>query len=68
MVGLEKDILHLVSRVRYVTEIQVGKVFNTKKRYGKRSLKKTLRKMCNDYTLRKFPCNINYSNYNLIMK
>lgn len=63
MVGLEKDILHLVSRVRYVTEIQVGKVFNTKKRYGKRSLKKTLRKMCNDYTLRKFPCNINYSNY-----
>ena len=35
MVGLEKDILYLVSRVRCVTEIQVGKVFNTKKRYGK---------------------------------
>lgn len=63
MVGLEKDILYLVSRVRCVTENQVGKVFNSKKRNGKRSLKKTLRKMCNDYTLRKFPCNINYTSF-----
>ncbi|MEG0051156.1 MAG: hypothetical protein RR712_03175 [Terrisporobacter sp.] len=63
MVGLEKDILYLVSRVRYVTEIQVGKVFTSKKRYGKKSLKKTLRKMCNDYTLRKVPCNINHNNF-----
>lgn len=63
MVGLEKDILYLVSRVRCVTENQVGKVFNSKKRNGKKSLKRTLRKMCNDYTLRKFPCNINYTNF-----
>ena len=62
MVGLEKDILYLVSRVRCVTENQVGKVFNSKKRNNKKSLKRTLRKMCNDYTLRKFPCNINYTN------
>lgn len=63
MMGLEKDILYLVSRVRCVTENQVGKVFNSKKRNGKKSLKRTLRKMCNDYTLRKFPCNINYTNF-----
>lgn len=63
MVGLEKEILYLVSRVRYVTEVQVGKAFNSKKRRGRRPLKKTLRKMCNDYTLRKVPCNINYSNF-----
>ena len=62
MVGLEKDILYLVSRVRCVTENQVGKVFNSKKRNSKKSLKRTLRKMCNDYTLRKFPCNVNYTN------
>ena len=63
MVGLEKEILYLVSRVRYVTENQVGKVFNSKKKRGRKSLKKTLRKMCNDYTLRKFPCNINCTNF-----
>lgn len=63
MVGLEKDILYLVSRVRCVTENQVGKVFNNKKRNSKKSLKRTLRKMCSDYTLRKFPCNINYMNF-----
>lgn len=61
--GLEKDILYLVSRVRYITENQVGKVFNNKRRNNKKSLKRTLRKMCNDYTLRKFPCNINYTNF-----
>ena len=63
MMGLEKDILYLVSRVRCVTENQVGKVFSNKKRSSKKSLKRTLRKMCNDYTLRKFPCNINYTNF-----
>lgn len=62
MVGLEKEILYLVSRVRYVTEIQVGKVFINKKRSRKKILKKTLRKMCNDYTLKKIPCDINYRN------
>lgn len=63
MVGLERDILYLVSRVRCVTENQVGKVFNSKKRNGKKSLKRTLRKMCNDYTLRKFPCDISYTSF-----
>ena len=63
MVGLEKEILYLVSRVRYVTETQVGRVFSSKKRNGKKYLKRTLRKMCNDYTLKKTPCNINYINF-----
>lgn len=35
MGGLEKDILYLIGRVRYVTETQVGKVFNNKKRSNK---------------------------------
>lgn len=63
MGGLEKDILYLIGRVRYVTETQVGKVFNNKKRSNKKYLKRTLRKMCSDYTLRKFPCNISYASY-----
>ncbi|WP_455537905.1 hypothetical protein [Terrisporobacter sp.] len=62
MIGLEKDILYLVSRVRCVTENQVGKVFNNKKRNNKKTLKRILRKMCSDYTLRKFPCNVSYTN------
>ena len=64
MMGLEKDILLLISRIRCMTETQVGKAFSTnKKRYGRRPFKKTLRKMCNEYTLRKYPCNINYNGY-----
>ncbi len=63
MMGIEKDILILISRVRCMTETQVGKVYGTRKKYGKKSFKKTLRKMCNEYTLRKYPCNINYSGY-----
>ena len=63
MVGLEKDILYLVSRVRCITENQVEKVFGNKKRSNKKPLKRTLRKMCSDYTLRKFPCNIVYTNF-----
>ena len=62
MVGLERDILILMSRVRCVTETQVGKVFGNRKIY-KKPFKKTLRKMCNEYTLRKYPCNINYPGY-----
>lgn len=46
-----------------MTETQVGKVLSPKKRYGKKPFKKTLRKMCNEYTLRKYPCNINYTGY-----
>lgn len=63
MMGIEKDILLLISRVRCMTETQVGKVFTSKKRYGRKPFKKTLRKMCNEYTLRKYPCNINYRGY-----
>ena len=63
MIGIEKEILLLISRVRCMTETQVGKVLSPKKRYGRKPFKKTLRKMCNEYTLRKYPCNINYSGY-----
>lgn len=63
MIGIERDILILISRVRCMTETQVGKVFGSRKRYGRKPFKKTLRKMCNEYTLRKYPCNINYSGY-----
>lgn len=63
MVGVEKEILILVSKIRCITESQVGKFFGTRKRYTRKPFKKTLRKMCNEYTLRKYPCNINYSGY-----
>lgn len=63
MIGIEKDILLLISRVRCITETQVGKVFGTRRRYTVKPFKKTLRKMCNDYTLKKYPCNINYCGY-----
>lgn len=63
MMGIERDILLLISRVRCMTETQVGKVFSPKKRYGRKPFKKTLRKMCNEYTLRKYPCNINYNGF-----
>jgi len=63
MTSVEKDILLLISRVRCITENQVSKVFYPKKRYGRKPFKKTLKKMCNEYTLRKYPCNINYSGY-----
>ena len=63
MVGVEKEILILVSKIRCITESQVGKFFGTRKRYTRIPFKKTLRKMCNEYTLRKYPCNLNYSGY-----
>ena len=63
MIGIEKDILILVSKIRCITETQVGKFFGTRKRYSRKTFKKTLRKMCNEYTLRKYPCNINYSGF-----
>lgn len=63
MIGVEKEILILVSKIRCITESQVGKFFGTRKRYTRKPLKKTLRKMCNEYTLRKYPCNINYPGY-----
>lgn len=63
MIGIEKDILILVSKIRCITETQVSKFFGTKRRYSRKPFKKTLRKMCNEYTLRKYPCNINYSGF-----
>ena len=63
MVGVEKEILILVSKIRCITESQVGKFFGTRRRYTRKPFKKTLRKMCNEYTLRKYPCNLNYSGY-----
>ena len=63
MVGVEIEILILVSKIRCITESQVGKFFGTRKRYTRKPFKKTLRKMCNEYTLRKYPCNLNYSGY-----
>lgn len=63
MVGVEKEILILVSKIRCITESQVGKFFGTRKRYTRKPFKKTLRKMCNEYTLKKYPCNLNYSGY-----
>ena len=63
MVGVEKEILILVSKIRCITESQVGKFFGTRKRYTRKPFKQTLRKMCNEYTLRKYPCNLNYSGY-----
>ena len=63
MVGVEKEILILVSKIRCITESHVGKFFGTRKRYTRKPFKKTLRKMCNEYTLRKYPCNLNYSGY-----
>ncbi len=63
MVGVEKEILILVSKIRCITESQVGKFFGTRKRYARKPFKKTLRNMCNEYTLRKYPCNLNYSGY-----
>ena len=63
MTGIEREILILISRIRCMTEIQVGKIFGTRKRYTRKPFKKTLRKMCNEYTLRKYPCNLNYSGY-----
>ena len=61
MIGVEKEILILVSKIRCITE--VGRFFGTRKRFTRKPFKKTLRKMCNEYTLRKYPCNINYSGY-----
>lgn len=63
MVGVEKEILILVSKIRCITESQVGKFFGTRRKYTIKPFKKTLRKMCNEYTLRKYPCNLNYSGY-----
>lgn len=60
---LEKEILFMISRLRCLTESQFNKLYNYKRESKKKTLKKTLRRMCNDYILVKFPCNINYRGY-----
>ena len=39
MVGVEKEILILVSKIRCITESQVGKFFGTRKRYTRKPFK-----------------------------
>ena len=60
---LEKEILFIISRLRCLTENQFNKLYNYKRDSKKKTLRKTLRRMCNDYILVKFPCNINYRGY-----
>lgn len=63
MTILEKEILFIISRLRCLTENQFNKLFNYKRDSKKKTLRRTLRRMCNDYILVKFPCNINYRGY-----
>ena len=60
---LERELLFIISRLRCLTENQVNRLYNRKKDSKKKVLKRTLRRMCNDYILVKFPCNINYRGY-----
>ncbi len=63
MIGVEKEILVLMSQVRCATEQQFNKFFSKKKRVVRSPYKKTLRRMCKEYTLRKYPCNIAYGEF-----
>ena len=63
MLGMEKEILVLMSQVRCATEQQFNKFFSKKTKIVKSPYKKTLRKMCREFTLRKYPCNIVYGEY-----
>lgn len=63
MTALEKEILFIISRFRCLTENQLNKLFNFKRESKKKTLKRTLRRMCNDYILIKFPININYRGF-----
>ena len=63
MLGMEKEILVLMSQVRCATEQQFNKFFSKKRKIIKSPYKKTLRRMCREFTLRKYPCNIVYGDY-----
>lgn len=64
MIGAERDILILMSQVRCATEQQFNKFFaKKKKRVLKSPHKKTLRRMCREFTLKKYPCNIAYGEF-----
>ena len=45
MVGVEKEILILVSKIRCITESQVGKFFGTRKRYTRKPDKKEVNRI-----------------------
>lgn len=60
---LEKEMIFIISRLRCLTENQLNKLFGTKQDPKRRTIKRTLRRMCNDYILVKLPCNINYRGY-----
>lgn len=63
MTALEKEILFIISRLRCLTEVQLNKLFNFKRETKKKTLKRTLRRMCSDCILVKFPVNINYKGF-----
>lgn len=63
MVSMEKEILVLMSQVRCATEQQFNKFFSKKRKIMKSPHKKTLRRMCREFTLKKYPCNVVYGEY-----
>ena len=63
MIGVEKEILVLMSQVRCATEQQFSKFFSKRKRVVRSPYKKTLRRMCKEFTLKKYPCNIAYGEF-----
>ena len=65
MLSIEKEILVLMSQVRCATEQQFNKFFskNKKRKIIKSPHKKTLRRMCREFTLKKYPCNVVYGEY-----
>lgn len=63
MLNMEKEILVLMSQIRCATEQQFNKFFSKKRKIIRSPHKKTLRKMCRNFTLRKYPCSIVYGDY-----
>lgn len=63
MMGAEKEILVLMSQLRCATEQQFNKFFSKKKRVVRSPYKKTLRRMCKEFTLKKYPCNVAYGEF-----
>lgn len=63
MTKMEKDVLFFISRVRCATDEQIRKVYNSRRNYTRKGFNKTLRRMCNEYTLKKFKCHISGSTF-----
>ncbi|MDR0879159.1 MAG: hypothetical protein LBN09_00470 [Clostridioides sp.] len=60
MTKLEKDILFFISRVRCITETQVRKLYNSKKIYNRKAVKKALKRMVNEFTLLKIKSDLEF--------